>query len=105
MLGEENDGNEKCRTAGALGEFFKAQAGDLRARDAYFVYDFWCPFGHHLHELIQEESIMKEMEMEMAIRELVRFHRLPWFPMWVWAGTFLISFLTGVIVGELVWLW
>lgn len=47
---------------------------------------------------------MKEMEMEMAIRELVRFHRLPWFPMWVWAGTFLISFLTGVIVGELVWL-
>ena len=47
---------------------------------------------------------MSEMEMEMAIRELVRFRRLPWFPMWVWAGTFLISFLTGVIVGELVWL-
>lgn len=47
---------------------------------------------------------MSDMELDMAIREMTRCHRLPWFPMWVWAGTFLISFLAGVIVGELVWL-
>lgn len=47
---------------------------------------------------------MSEMEMEMAIRELVRFHRLPWFQGWVWFCTFAMSFLLGVIVGELVWL-
>ena len=35
---------------------------------------------------------MSDMELDMAIREMTRCHRLPWFPMWVWAGTFLISF-------------